>query len=93
MSNAKSPSEPMSVTMYRPSVAGVADAWLALTCRFMRGTPSYATVSHTTLPDCLSMAINRQVCLPLSLAGSMPDLLTSPSTTPGFPSAATAVVR
>jgi hypothetical protein len=93
MSKAKRPSDPIRATMERPSVAGVADAWLAFTCRFMRGTPSQATEFQAIRPDCLSSAISRHECRPVSAAESIPARLESPTTTPGFaPSAGTAVV-
>ena len=76
----------------RPSVAGVAEAWLALTCRFIRGVPSCTARSQRIFPLAGRRASSRQVCGPVSVAESMPDLLTSPVLTAGLPLAATAVV-
>ena len=75
------------------SVGGrVAEAWLAFTCRFIRGTPWWTARSQTIFPVCLSTAISRHVCGPVSVAESIPDLSTSPVLTAGRPVAATAVV-
>jgi hypothetical protein len=92
MSKQNRPSLPINATMTSPLVAGVADAWLAFTCRFRRGTPWCTVRSHTIFPLCRSTAMSRQVCGPVSVAESMPDLSTSPVFTAGRPLAATAVV-
>ena len=92
MSKQNSPSLPSSATIDRPSVAGVAEAWLALTCRFIRGVPWCTARSQTIFPLARSTAISRQVCGPVSVAESMPDFSTSPVLTSGCPLAATAVV-
>lgn len=92
MSKQNRPSDPSSATIARPSVAGVEDAWLALTWRFTRGTPRWTSRFHTIFPDALSIAISRHVCSTASSAKRMPPLLLSPVTTVGVPLDATAVV-
>src|SRR6266568_1781371 len=53
-----------------PSVTGVGDAWLDFGCRLVFGMPSYATLSHTTFPVFLSMAMRCHECFEASLTGS-----------------------
>ena len=74
MSKQNSPSLPRSATIARPLVAGVAEAWLAFTCRFSRGTPVCTARSHSTAPVLLSIASSRHVCDTMSSAGSTPAL-------------------
>ena len=92
MSKQNNPSEPSSATIAAPLVAGVAEAWDALTCLFTRGTAVCTGLSQAMRPDALSMASSRQVCGTRSFAGSIPDLLLSPVTTVGVPAEATAVM-
>src|SRR5262245_13961378 len=54
----------------RPSVTGVAVAWLDFGCRFVLGMPSCATRSQATLPVRLSIAKSFHECFVTSLAGS-----------------------
>src|SRR5690242_17347341 len=53
-SYAYTPCDPNHATTIRPSVAGVALAYVDLMCRLSTGGPSKATRSHAFLPVCLS---------------------------------------
>jgi hypothetical protein len=88
-SKAASVPEAKSATTVFPSVTGVGFDWLDFTWRAARGSPAYASRSHSFLPSLASKQSSRHEIGGLSAARSMPPL--SPSTSLGS-SAGTAVV-